>query len=60
MSPSIALAAPATDAAAPLGRVFVVDDDPAVLQALERLFRAAGLLVQTFRSAAAFFEASRP
>jgi FixJ family two-component response regulator len=53
---SIALATPTTNAAAPLGRVFVVDDDPSVLQALERLFRAAGLLVQTFRSAAAFFE----
>lgn len=53
---SITPPAPAADAPTPPGRVFVVDDDPGVLRALERLFRAAGLLVQTFRSAAAFFE----
>lgn len=53
---SIALPPPPADATAPLGRVFVVDDDPAVLRALDRLFRATGLLVQTFKSAAAFFE----
>jgi FixJ family two-component response regulator len=39
---------------APLGRVFVVDDDWSVLHALERLFRSSGLLVQTFDSPAAF------
>jgi len=39
---------------APLGRVFVVDDDWLVLRALERLFRSSGLLVQTFHSPAAF------
>jgi FixJ family two-component response regulator len=47
---------PATPVPAPLGRVFVVDDDPMVLQALARLFRAANLHVQTFESAAAFFD----
>lgn len=40
----------------PLGRVFVVDDDPMVLYALERLFRASGLLVQAFSSAKDFCE----
>jgi FixJ family two-component response regulator len=41
---------------APLGRVFVVDDDPSVLHALERLFRSSGLLVQAFGSPAAFVD----
>jgi FixJ family two-component response regulator len=45
----------AATADAPLGRVFVVDDDSSVLRALERLFRSSGLLVQTFDSPAAFF-----
>jgi FixJ family two-component response regulator len=44
----------AATANAPLGRVFVVDDDWSVLHALERLFRSFGLLVQTFDSPAAF------
>ena len=44
----------AATANAPLGRVFVVDDDWSVLHALERLFRSSGLLVQTFDSPAAF------
>lgn len=44
----------AAPADAPLGRVFVVDDDPSVLQALERLFRSSGLLVRAFNSPAAF------
>lgn len=44
----------AADADAPLGRVFVVDDDPSVLQALERLFRSSGLLVRAFDSPTAF------
>lgn len=46
---------PGRSAAAPLGRVFVVDDDPMVRHALGRLFRAAGLLAHTFESASAFF-----
>jgi FixJ family two-component response regulator len=41
---------------APLGRVFVVDDDPSVLHALERLFRSSGLLVQAYGSPAAFVD----
>jgi FixJ family two-component response regulator len=48
-----------TVAPTPFGRVIVVDDDAAVLRALERLFRAAGLAVQTFTSAADFFEQVR-
>lgn len=36
--------------------VFVVDDDPPVLKALERLLRGAGFEVQGFRSAQAFLE----
>jgi len=34
--------------------VFVVDDDPSVLRALERLFRGAGWPVRTFASAEEF------
>jgi len=48
---------PSPPAPAPLGRVFVVDDDPMIRQALERLFRAAGLQTQSFASASAFFDA---
>ena len=43
--------------------VFVIDDDPGVLKALERLLRANGFSVETFASAAAFLErplADRP
>ena len=36
--------------------VFVVDDDPAVLRALERLFRGAGWAVRTFTSAEEFLQ----
>jgi FixJ family two-component response regulator len=38
------------------GRVFVIDDDPSVLKALERLLRLNGFAVETFISAAAFLE----
>ncbi len=40
--------------------VFVVDDDAAVCDALGMLLRAAGMEVETFRSAAAFLKALRP
>jgi FixJ family two-component response regulator len=45
-----------TPATQSLGRVFVVDDDPSVLHALERLFRSSGLLVQAFDSPSEFFD----
>lgn len=48
------IAPPVSAANAPLGRVFVVDDDCSVLRALERLFRSSGLLVHAFDSPAAF------
>lgn len=41
-------------AAAGRGTVFVVDDDPSVLNSLARLLRAAGHTVATFRSAPEF------
>jgi FixJ family two-component response regulator len=37
-------------------RVFVIDDDPIVLRALERFLRAHGFLVEAYASAAAFFD----
>jgi FixJ family two-component response regulator len=37
-------------------RVFVVDDDASVRKALARLFKASGLPVETFGSAAEFLE----
>jgi FixJ family two-component response regulator len=40
--------------------VFVVDDDEAVRDALDMLFRTAGLRVQTFASAGEFLERARP
>jgi FixJ family two-component response regulator len=40
--------------------VFVVDDDPAVRKALQRLFRSAGLQVETFAEAREFLAARRP
>jgi FixJ family two-component response regulator len=39
--------------------VFVVDDDPAVRTALQRLIRSVGIDVQTFASAQDFLRASR-
>jgi FixJ family two-component response regulator len=53
---SVPMETRAMTANAPLGRVFVVDDDPSVLHALERLFRSCGLLVEAFGSSAAFFD----
>ncbi len=38
-------------------RVFVVDDDDTLRQALERLLRSAGFAVETFSSAEAFIDA---
>lgn len=46
-----------TDASA---TVYVVDDDPSVRTALQRLVAAAGLRVETFPSANAFLEHQRP
>ena len=40
------------------GRIFVVDDEPAVLTALERMLRASGHEVSTFSSPSAFLEAA--
>lgn len=40
--------------------VFVVDDDPAVRQALQSLFRSVGLRVQVFSSAAEFLTGKAP
>ena len=40
--------------------VYVVDDDESVCRAIGRLLRAAGLAVETFRSAAAFLEYTPP
>jgi FixJ family two-component response regulator len=37
-------------------RVFVVDDDPAVLRSLERLIASAGFAVEAFDSAVSFLE----
>jgi FixJ family two-component response regulator len=39
-------------------RIFVVDDEPAVLTALERMLRASGYEVSTFSSPSAFLEAA--
>jgi RNA polymerase sigma factor (sigma-70 family) len=40
--------------------VFVVDDDPAVLKALSRLLRSAGLRVETFAACEAFLARDDP
>jgi FixJ family two-component response regulator len=40
--------------------VFVVDDDPAVREALSSLIRSTGLAVETFPSAAEFLQHERP
>ena len=42
------------------GIVFVVDDDPSVRKAAARLFRSAGLQVETFETARQFLDFSRP
>lgn len=40
--------------------VHIVDDDPSVLRALERLLRAAGYSSRTYSSATEFLQAERP
>jgi FixJ family two-component response regulator len=40
--------------------IFVVDDDPSILKALERLLRGAGFEVQSFLSSQAFLEHHDP
>ena len=40
--------------------IFVVDDEPSICTALERLFRSVGLEVWTFSSAQAFLQSERP
>jgi FixJ family two-component response regulator len=40
--------------------VFVIDDDPSVRKALQRLIRAAGYRVEVFASASAYAEESTP
>jgi FixJ family two-component response regulator len=42
------------EAAPTLETVYVVDDDPSMRRALERMFRTLGYVVETFDSAAAF------
>ena len=42
------------------GIVFVVDDDPSVRKAAARLFRIAGLQVETFETAREFLDHRRP
>jgi FixJ family two-component response regulator len=41
-------------------RVFVVDDDPSIREALDSLLRSVGLGVQTFASAPDFLASKRP
>ena len=38
----------------PDSRVFVIDDDPSVLRAVERLLRSSGFTVETFSSPVSF------
>lgn len=45
---------------APPPLVFVVDDDPAIREAVTSLFASVGLLVETFESAQDFLEYRRP
>jgi FixJ family two-component response regulator len=42
------------------GKVYLVDDDPAVRKALNRLIAAAGYEVETFADAAAYLAAPSP
>ena len=58
MSASASELSPSTQGAASRSRVFVVDDDPTICRALERLLRSAGHVVETFGSAEAFLERS--
>jgi FixJ family two-component response regulator len=63
-SDSLQMSASAGESAQPMqaadarSRVFVVDDDPTICRALERLLRSAGHIVETFHSAEAFLERS--
>jgi FixJ family two-component response regulator len=47
---------PSIDEAMESARVFVVDDDPLVLRALERMLRTEGFAVEVFASATALLE----
>ncbi len=47
-------------AALPAPVVFVVDDDPAVREAIDSLIRSVGLRVETFSSAKEFLKRERP
>ena len=40
--------------------IFLIDDDPAVLRALRRLFRAHGFIVEAFESPQSFLDRPRP
>jgi FixJ family two-component response regulator len=40
--------------------IFLIDDDPAVLRALRRLFRTHGFVVEVFESPESFFDHPRP
>ena len=40
--------------------IFLIDDDPAVLRALRRLFRAHGFIVEAFESPHSFLDRPRP
>jgi FixJ family two-component response regulator len=44
----------------PRGRVFLIDDDPSVRKALQRLIVAAGFDVRSFSDAAAYLAAAVP
>ncbi len=41
-------------------KVFIIDDDPSVRKALQRLIRSAGMIVESFTSAEEFLEARLP
>ena len=44
----------------PEATVFVVDDEPAVLEAVAEMVRTIGLRVQSYHSAQEFLEAYKP
>lgn len=44
----------------PAATVYIVDDDPSVLKALERLIRTAGYRVRTYDQASAFLDSRLP
>ena len=43
----------------PESRVIIIDDDPAILRALDRLFRTSGFAVETFTSPNSFLDGAR-